>query len=126
MDTNDSTPDIVIVTDRIDSSELRRLVEAVFGDMVKYVVDLRREVVAVGGEMHVDAEGVLLDDGSRQDDLWGANYRPGRGVDECIQYESLINIRPVRGNRGMYVESAELRQRIRALTFERIGSGDPL
>ena len=69
--------------------------------MVKYVVDVERGIVAIGGEMHADAEAALLEAGSRQADLWGANYYPGRGRDGCIEYTSLINIRPGAGNRGM-------------------------
>jgi len=84
---------------RLDPGELRRLVDLYFEDMVKYVVDVARGVIAAGGEMHADAEAVLLEDGSRQDDLWGANYYPGRGREGCIEYTSLINIRPARGNR---------------------------
>ncbi len=92
--------------------------------MVKYVVDVRRGVVAIGGELHADAELVLLEHGSRQADLWGANYYPGRGRDGCIEFTSLINIRPARGNPGMEVEDPAIRQRVRVLTFALIGEGD--
>jgi len=71
---------IVIVSQRIDRTELTRLVAAHFGDMVKLVVDVERGVVAVGGELHADAEQLLLEQGSRQANLWGANYYPGRDV----------------------------------------------
>jgi len=93
---------------------------------VKYVVDIERKVAAVGGELHADAEEVLLADGSRQSDLWGANYYPGRGADECIEYTSLINIRPSQGNRSMVVEDPEIRESIRELTFLLIGKGESL
>ena len=117
--------DIIVVTSRIDPKELARLTSAFFEDMVKYVVDLERGVVAVGGELHADAEEVLLADGSLQADLWGANYYPGRGVDGCIEYTSLINIRPAQGNRSMLVEDTDVRRRIRELTFALIGEGEP-
>lgn len=117
---------VVVAEGRIEPRELRRLVGAYFDDMVKYVVDVERGTVAVGGEMHADAEHVLLEAGSRQADLWGANYWPGRGPDECIEFTSLINIRPAQDNRGMEIRSEELRARVRAWTFERIGRGEPL
>ena len=88
---------VVLRSERIAPAELRRLVDLFFEDMVKYVVDVERGVLAVGGEMHSDAEQVLLEDGSRQADLWGANYYPGRGREECIEYTALINIRPAQG-----------------------------
>jgi hypothetical protein len=125
MSSADSTP-IQLVATRIDPLVLRRLVEDVFEDMVKYVVDVRRGVAAVGGEMHADAEAVLLDDGSRQEDLWGANYYPGRPPEKCIEFKSLINIRPRQQNLVMEVQDAKTRERMRALTSELIGSGETL
>lgn len=122
----ESAPDIVIVDSRIDRSELARLVHLFFGDMVKYVVDLERRVAAVGGELHADAEQLLLESGSRQADLWGANYYPGEGRDACIQYTALINIRPAQGNRGMLIQDPEIRERLRDITFALIGEGEPL
>jgi len=118
---------IVVVRDgRIEGSELRRLVDLFFEDMVKYVVDVESGVLAVGGEMHADAEEILLEEGSRQPDLWGANYYPGRGREECIEYTSLINIRPAQGNRSMEIQDPAVRERVRELTFARIGECEAL
>lgn len=119
-------PGIVIVDKRFSRDGLRRLVNALFEDMVKYVVDVARGVAAVGGEMHADAEEALLEDGSRQADLWGANYYPGRGPAECIEYTSLINIRPAAGNRSMEIQDPAIRDRVRELTLALIGDGEPL
>ncbi len=120
------TPEIAVLEERIEPARLACLVAAWFEDMVKYVVDVERGVAAVGGEMHSDAEQVLLDDGSRQADLWGANYYPGRGREECIEFTALINIRPSQGNRSMVVEDPATRERVRELTFALIGTGEPL
>jgi len=117
--------DILVLERRIARDDLVRLLR-LFGDMVKYVVDVERGVVALGGELHADAEQVLLEQGSHQTDLWGANYYPGRGREGCIEFTSLINIRPARGNRGMEVEDPAVKERIRALTFTLIGEGGPL
>lgn len=119
-------PDIVILDRRIEPAELARLVRLFFEDMVKYVVDIERRVAAVGGELHADAEQLLLDSGSRQSYLWGANYYPGRGRDACIEYTSLINIRPSQGNRSMQIEDPAIRERVRAVTFALVGEGEPL
>jgi Protein of unknown function (DUF5674) len=117
---------VVLEKARIAADELRRLLAAEFEDMVKYVADLQRGVIAVGGGLHADAEQVLLAHGSRQQDLWGANYYPGRGRAECIEFTSLINIRPAQGNRAMEIEDAAVRERLRALTFALLGEGDSL
>jgi hypothetical protein len=117
---------VVVSGSRIDARELRRLVDLYFEDMVKYVVDVARAVAAVGGEMHADAEQVLLESGSQQADLWGANYWPGRGRDGCVEYTSLINIRPAQGNRSMEIQDPAIRARVRELTFSLVGEGEPL
>jgi len=119
-------PPIVIAVNPLDRAELARLVRDGFGDMVKFVVDVRRRVVAVGGQLHADGESLLLADGSAQDDLWGANYYPGRGPENCIEYSALINIRPATGNRGMTIEDATVRGRVRAVATAVLGNGEPL
>lgn len=86
--------------------------------MIKIVVDIRRRVLAGGGEMHADCEQVLLENGSEQDDLWGANWYP---ADQRIEFESLINIRPRLGNRSIVIQSEELRQKVEAITREILG-----
>lgn len=120
------TPGIVIVDRRIDRRELARLVHLYFGDMVKYVVDVERRVAAVGGELHADAEQLLLESGSRQADLWGGNYYPGQGHDACIEYTALINIRPAQGNRSMLIQDPGIRDRVREITVALIGEGEPV
>jgi hypothetical protein len=117
--------DILVLAQRIERTDLARLL-TLFGDMIKYVVDVERGVIAIGGELHADAEHVLLEHGSRQADLWGANYYPGRGREDCVEFTSLINIRPASGNRSMQVEAPTIRERIRALTFTLVGSGEPI
>lgn len=119
-------PGIVILRERITATELVRLVELYFKDMVKYVVDVQRQVIAIGGELHPDAEQILLEDGSRQQDLWGANYSPRAGAERCIEFTALINIRPTQGNRSMEVLDPRLREQIRRITFELVGSGEAL
>lgn len=68
--------------------------------------------------MHADCEQVLLEDGSEQDDLWGANWYP---ADQRIEFESLINIRPRLGNRSILIQSEELRKSVESVTREIFG-----
>ena len=117
---------IVMLKSRIERAELARLVETYFENMVKYVADVARGVIAVGGELHADAEQRLLEEGSRQPDLGGANYYPGRGRDGCIEFTALINIRPAQGNRSMDVHDPAIREKVRVLTFALIGEGEAL
>lgn len=119
-------PDILLLTEPMETDTLRTLVARFFEDMVKYVVDVERGVAAVGGELHADAEALLIEDGSRQEHLWGANYYPGRGPDGCIEYTSLINIRPSQGNPSMVVLDEGVQARMRDITFLLIGRGAQL
>jgi hypothetical protein len=123
---SEPAPEIILISETIATRQLADLVERFFTDMVKYVVDVERGIAAVGGELHADAEQLLLEDGSRQEDLWGANYYPGRGEDGCIEFTSLINIRPSQGNRSMEIEDDAVRARVRELTNRLIGRGEPL
>lgn len=119
-------PDILVVMERIDPVRLRALVARFFLDMVKFVADVEQGVIAIGGELHADAEAILLSRGSRQQDLWGANYYPGRGPDDCLEFTALINIRPSQGNRSMEIQNVSERARVRDLAFRLIGRGEPL
>ena len=97
-----------------------------FPDMVKFVVDVDRKIIAVGGELHADAKALLLEQESRQESLWGGNYRPGLGEGECIEYSSLINIRPSQGSCGMSVQDPGIRNRIENIVHDLLGRGEPL
>jgi len=119
-------PTIVLTSDALDPAELRRLAQAFFHDMVKVVVDVRRGRAAVGGELHADGEQLLLEEGSEQDDLWGANYYPGRGFDGCVEFTAMINIRPAQDNAGMEIQDPQLRRLVRDVVTRVLGRGEPL
>lgn len=105
-----------IVRDTITLAELTRLAEERFGDMVKAVVDIERQIMAVGEGMHADEEAGLLDEGSRQADLWGINLYPAEyGTADWLEYDSMINLRPGQGNRTRSVDDPDVRERIAAL-----------
>ncbi|MDQ3098270.1 MAG: DUF5674 family protein [bacterium] len=76
---------------------------------VKFVVDLERNVMTIGGLRHVDGEQLLLDEGSKQYDLWGGGYDMQSGG---IDYDSMINIRPRQDNPSRDVRSEEIRKKI--------------
>jgi hypothetical protein len=108
-----------IVSEPIALDELRRIALGQFGDFVKAVVDVRRGVMAIGGELHADEEALLLDEGSRQADLWGVNLYPERS--EPIEFDSMINVRPSQGNRSRVVEDPAVRGRIEAVVRRLVG-----
>ncbi len=79
---------------------------------IKLAVDVDRNILAGGGEYHADCEEVLLEDGSRQDDIWGADWYP---ESKTVEFAALINIRPRQGNRGMEIEEPKLRKKIETI-----------
>jgi hypothetical protein len=100
------------VTHPIARVELTAIAAEQFGDLVKAVVDVTRGIMVIGGELHADEEALLLEQGSRQEDLWGINLYPGKSPEEWIEFDSLINVRPSRGNRSRGVEDPAIRARI--------------
>ena len=108
---------IHILRDKANAEQIVQMLEE-YESMIKIVVDIRRRILAGGGEMHSDCESALLKDGSEQDDLWGANWYP---AEQRIAFESLINIRPRLGNRNILIQSEELRQQVEFVTGEILG-----
>jgi len=102
---------IVIVREPATPAQIAEM-RAEFGSVIKLAVDLERGVLAGGGELHADCEQALLDDGSRQDDVWGGDWYPDLRE---VGFESLINIRPRQGNRSLTLQSPALRQRFEAI-----------
>jgi len=108
---------IHLLKEKTTTSQLQEMLER-YEEMIKIVVDIRRRCLSGGGEMHADCESVLLDDGSEQDDLWGANWYPN---EQRIEFESLINIRPRLGNRSILIQDDNLRKQVEAVTIEILG-----
>ena len=110
--------DIKIIKDSITEKALSGLVGD--SEMVKAVVDVVREILGIGGELHADIESELLNHGSKQDDLWGINLYPGKKESECIEYTSFINIRPRQGNRSLELKDMSLRAKIKVIVDKKI------
>jgi hypothetical protein len=108
---------IFILREKATASQMTEMLEE-YETMVKIVVDIRQRLVAGGGEMHSDCESVLLENGSEQDDLWGANWYP---AEHRIAFESLINIRPRLGNRNILIQDEKIRNQVEEITREIFG-----
>lgn len=102
-----------VIREPISIGEVKEIAQRRFGDMAKACVDLHRRVMAIGGELHSDEEAVLLQDGSRQADVWGINIYPDETDDAWIEFDSMINVRPAQGNRSRGVDDVALQSEIR-------------
>jgi len=104
--------EIRVIKTPIALSEAAKLAKDQFGDMLKAVVDVQREVLAIGGELHADEESLLLEDGSRPEHLWGINIYPEKPPEDRIEFDSMINVRPSQNNRSRGIDNPEIRTRI--------------
>ena len=109
---------ICIIRNRATPEQMRQMLEAL-GIYIKLAVDVERRILAGGGELHADCELVLLDDGSEQANVWGADWYPLR---QTVGYESLINIRPSANNRSMVIQDSVLREDINEIVQSLLGN----
>ena len=85
---------------------------------IKLAVDIRKNIVAGGGVMHADCEAVLLEAGSQQEDIWGADWNPAA---EQVTFESLINIRPRQKNPALEILDPAIRGRVAEIVEKLLG-----
>lgn len=101
-----------LVGKEISLTELKKMSSGMFGGLVKAVIDVNKEIMVVNAEMHADEEQYLLENGSKQDDLWGINLYPDLTGDDFIEFDSMINVRPRLDNFSRNIEDEKLRERI--------------
>ena len=86
---------------------------------IKGAVDIKRELLAVDSPMHYDCEQLLLENGSDQKDIWGINlYLDSDDIDDLVEFDSMINIRPAQGNRSRSVEDPAVQAKIKAIVLK--------
>lgn len=107
------------IVKEISLDELKKMSENFFGNMVKAVVDIEQNLIAVDAELHSDLESLLLENGSKQKDLWGINFYPEE-ENEFLEFDSMINIRPSQNNLSRNVENEAIRQKISHLIEKQV------
>ena len=101
-----------LVDKKISLDELKKMSARIFGGLVKAVVDVKKEIMAVDASMHADEESFLLQNGSQQDDLWGINLYPNIKGNDFIECDSMINVRPNLNNLSRNIKDEKLRDKI--------------
>ena len=104
--------EIIIIRQPVTPEQLIQMSEAFGESFIKLAVDVEREILAGGGELHADCEAALLEDGSQQQVVWGADWYP---LDREVGFESLINIRPGQQNFTLELQDLVLREKIEAI-----------
>ncbi len=100
---------ILIIRESATPEQITQMAETYYGLMIKLAVDVKQEILAGGGELHADCEQSLLDNGSQQENIWGADWYPEL---KRVGFESLINIRPRQQNRSMEIQDHSLRESV--------------
>lgn len=107
---------IRIIKEPITKNELKEIAKEEFGNVVKAVVDVAQEIMAVGGELHADEEALLTErENSKRENTWGINFYTDKSGEEFIEFDSMVNIKPAFGNRSRNVEDLAVRERIKKI-----------
>jgi hypothetical protein len=105
----------------ISLAEIQQMAEKMYGTLVKADVDLAKGILLIDMEMHADGEAYLIENGSKQANLWDINLHPGKfGMDDFIEFDSMINIRPRQGNPSRDVLDDSIRKQIRTIVNEAV------
>jgi len=108
---------IHLIRSHASQQQIEEMLQAL-GTYIKLAVDIQRRVVAGGGALHADCEAILLEDGSRQEDVWGADWIPGA---QQVTFESLINIRPRQNNPSLEILDSGIRDRVAEIVTPLLG-----
>lgn len=110
-----------VVTGKLSADELKKMAQSKFGNLVKAVVDIERGAMAVDAELHADEEALLIENGSKQENLWGINIYPDLKNDERIEFDSMINLKPAQGNRTRGIDDPGIRGKIINIVNQMVG-----
>lgn len=103
---------IITKTTPFTKEEIEKLKE-VFDVYIKTVIDIEKKICSAGMDRHFEGEKILLNQGSKQSDLWGG------GIDletKVIDFNSFINIRPNDNNTSNEIQDQNTRQVYEELT----------
>ena len=101
-----------ILKSKVIKTELIANYNNFFRTVIKAVVDIEGEIIAVDADLHADLETLLIEDGSSQSNLWGINLYPFKGKKSFIEYTALINIRPYQNNFSMEIKDKAIKSKI--------------
>ena len=99
---------LILVTERANEETLKKASEDLAG-YIKFVVDIEKKILTIGGQKHVEGEQMLLKEGSKQENLWGGGLDLETGE---VDFDSMINIRPNQDNTSREILSERIRKQV--------------
>ncbi len=103
---------IIVLNKKITTEEFQQARE-IYPDYIKTVMDIEKEILAVGGEYHIDCEDVLIKSGSKQENLYGGGYRVST---KEIEYMALSNFKPALNKTTYEIMDEKVRKKLEELT----------
>jgi len=103
---------IITKSEPFTKEEIIKLKE-LFDVYIKTVIDVEKKICSAGADRHFESEKILLEDGSRQSDLWGGGIDMETKIIDC---NSFINVRPVGKNTSNEIQNPKLRKKFEDLT----------
>ncbi|HXK35426.1 MAG: hypothetical protein A3I32_02375 [Candidatus Yanofskybacteria bacterium RIFCSPLOWO2_02_FULL_45_10] len=104
-----------ILSEKIKLSDLKLLAEKMFGNLVKGVVDIEQELVIIDGELHSDLAEKLVENGAKGINLWGFNIYPELENADWLEFDSMINVKPLLNNRTRNIEDVNIKEKTKTI-----------
>lgn len=102
-----------IVKDKIEIYELKEMAKKMHDNLVKAMVDVEKEIMAVDAGLHADLmEFLIEEENSEPKNIWGINIFPDKSGEDLIEFDSMMNIKPAFGNRTRGVDDENIRKKI--------------
>ena len=103
---------IITKSEAFSKTEIKKLSE-LFGVYIKTVIDVKKKVCSAGADRHFESEEILLNQGSKQSDLWGGGIDLETKIIDC---NSFINVRPKDNNTSNEIQDPDLRKKFEDLS----------
>jgi len=100
-----------IVKDKIEISELKEMAKKMHDNLVKAMVDVEKEIMAVDAGLHADLMEFLIEkENSEPKNIWGINIFPDKSGEDLIEFDSMMNIKPAFNNKTRGVDDENIRK----------------
>jgi hypothetical protein len=102
---------IITKSEPFTKKEIAKLRE-LFDVYIKTVIDIKKKICCAGCDRHFESEKILLDDGSKQEDVWGGGLDIETKIIDC---NAFVNIRPLDKNTSNEIQDANKRKKFEVL-----------
>jgi Protein of unknown function (DUF5674) len=100
-----------------EPTKIKKILKSIQGDKnaIKAVCDLENRILILDPFLHIDAEDYLHEIGSKPQFVWGFYILPN---EHEIEFLSMINFKPLYGNKGELITNETLKDKIRMLVTD--------